>query len=240
VILVRSVIFTVVMAASVLPWSIVIVIGRLAGGYPAAYGLALLWMHGCFWLLDRLCQLNYRVEGTEHIPAQTSVVLLKHSSAYETLVQFLLFPRQCWVLKRELLWAPFLGWAVWALRPIAIDRGAGQKAVGQVLEKGKARLDEGHWVMIFPEGTRVAPGEFRRYGLSGVLLAQQAGRLLVPVAHDAGDFWPRRGWVKKPGTVTFRIGLPVNPAGRDPRQVNEEIQAWVEGQIEEMRRPRRG
>ena len=82
---------------------------------------------------------------------------------------------------------------------------------------GKARLEEGHWVMIFPEGTRVPPGETRRYGLSGVLLAQEAGRLLVPVAHDAGDFWPRRGWVKRPGTVTFRIGPPVDPAGRDPR-----------------------
>ena len=232
---IRSVLFTVLMFISVLPWSIVIVIGRL-GGYEVAYALTVMWMRGAFWLLQHLCRLNYRVEGSEHIPARKAVVLLKHSSAYETLAQFLLFPGyQCWVVKRELLWAPFLGWAVAAIRPIAIDRGAGQRAVAQVLAKGKARLDEGHWVMVFPEGTRVPPGETRRYGLSGVLLAQESGRLLLPVAHNAGDYWPRRGWRKGSGTVTFRIGLPVDPAGRDPRQVNAELQAWIEAQVAELR-----
>lgn len=234
-ILVRSVLFTLLMSISVLPWSIVIVIGRLVAGYPTAYALVVAWIRGCFWLLDKLCHLNFRVEGVENVPARNSVVLLKHSSAYETLVQFLLFPRQCWVLKRELLWAPFLGWAVWAIRPIAIDRGGGQRAVAQVLSMGKARLEKGDWVMIFPEGTRVPAGETRRYGLSGVLLAEAAGRVLVPVAHDAGDYWPRRGWLKRPGTVTFRIGPPVDPSGRDPRQVNEQIQAWVEAQIAQLR-----
>lgn len=233
-ILFRSVFFTVLMFLSVLPWSIVVAAGRLVG-YPASYALVVAWIRGVFWLLEKLCHLNFRVEGIENIPAQNSVVLLKHSSAYETLVQFLLFPRQCWVVKHELLWAPFLGWAVAAIRPIAINRGAGYQAVAQVLTKGKARLAEGHWVMIFPEGTRVAPGETRRYGLSGVLLAQEAGRLLVPVAHDAGDYWQRRGLRKRPGTVTFRIGAPVNPAGRAPRHVNEEIQTWIESQVAELR-----
>ncbi|TFG87663.1 MAG: 1-acyl-sn-glycerol-3-phosphate acyltransferase [Chromatiales bacterium] len=232
--LVRSVIFTVLMFLSVLPWSIVIAVGRLSG-YPASYALVMIWVRANFWLMDKLCHLNFRVEGSENIPAQNSVVLLKHSSAYETLAQFFLFPRQCWVVKRELLWAPFLGWAIAAVRPIAINRGAGQQAVAQVLAKGKARLEEGHWVVIFPEGTRMPPGETRRYGLSGVLLAQEAGRLLVPVAHDAGDYWPRRGLRKRPGTVTFRIGPAVDPAGREPRQVNEEIQAWVEAQVAELR-----
>jgi 1-acyl-sn-glycerol-3-phosphate acyltransferase len=234
-ILIRSVLFTLLMSLSVLPWSIVIVLGRFIGGYPTAYDLVVNWVRGCFWLLEKLCRLNFRVEGMEHIPARNSVALLKHSSAYETLVQFLLFPRQCWVVKHELMWAPFLGWAVWAIRPIAIDRGAHQKAISQVLSMGRARLEEGHWVMIFPEGTRVPAGETRRYGLSGVLLAQEAGRLLVPVAHDAGDYWARRGWVKWPGTVTFRIGPPVDPSGREPRLVNEEIQAWVEAQIADIR-----
>lgn len=233
--LIRSVAFTVLMAASVLPWSIVIVAGRLLGGYGTAYSLVVAWVRGIFWLMDRLCHLNFRIEGAEHVPARSAVALLKHSSAYETLVQFLLFPRQCWVLKRELLWAPFLGWAIWAVRPIAINRAAGQRAIAQVLSKGKARLDEGHWVMVFPEGTRMPPGETRRYGLSGTLLAQEAGRVLVPVAHDAGDYWPRRGWIKRPGTVTFRIGAPVDPQGRDPREVNEQIQAWIESQVAELR-----
>ena len=232
--LIRSVMFTVLMFLSVLLWSIVVVIGRL-GGYPVSYALVVAWVRAVFWLLDKLCHLNFRVEGAENIPANSAVALLKHSSAYETLVPFLLFPRQCWVAKRELLWAPFLGWALAAVRPIAINRGAGQQAVAQVLAKGKARLEEGHWVMVFPEGTRMPPGETRRYGISGVLLAQVAGRLLVPVAHNAGDYWPRRGWRKRAGTVTFRIGPPVDPAGRDARKVNEQIQAWIEAQVAELR-----
>ena len=89
--------------------------------------------------------------------------------------------------------------------------------------------------MIFPEGTRMPPGQTRKYGVSGVLLAIEAGKLLVPVAHNAGDYWPRRGWLKRPGTVTFRIGKPVDPAGRDPREVNAEIQQWIETEVAAMR-----
>lgn len=237
--LLRSLLFTVITFLGALPWTIVVAAGRVFG-YPASYALVVIWIRGTFWLMDKLCHLNYRVEGAENIPAENSVVLLKHSSAYETLVQFLIFPRQCWVVKQELLWAPFLGWAVAAIRPIAINRRGGQRAVAQVLTKGKARLLEGHWVMVFPEGTRVPAGQTRRYGLSGILLAQEAGRLLVPVAHDAGEYWPRRGLRKRPGTVTFRIGPPVDPAGRDPRQVGEEIQAWIEAQITELRRAATG
>jgi 1-acyl-sn-glycerol-3-phosphate acyltransferase len=234
VILLRSLLFTALMFLSVLPWSVVVAAGRL-GSYPLSYRLVMMWVRGIFWLLKQLCGLSYRVEGTEHIPAQNSVALMKHSSAYETLVQFQLFPRQCWVIKRELLWAPFLGWAIGAVRPIPIDRGAGQQAVQQVVERGKLRLAEGDWVMIFPEGTRMAAGQTRRYGISGTLLAREAGRLIVPVAHDAGDYWPRRGLRKRPGVVTFRIGPPVNPAGRDPREVNDEVQAWIEAQVAEIR-----
>ncbi len=230
----RSVLFTVLVSLSVVLWSIVVVIGRLWGD-AVSYSLVVAWIRGVFWLLQKLCGLNYRVEGRENIPARNAVVLLKHSSAYETLVQFLMFPRQCWVVKRELLWGPFLGWAVAAISPIAINRGAGQQAVAQVLAKGTARLEQGHWVMIFPEGTRMPPGTTRRYGISGVLLAQAAGRLLVPVAHDAGDFWPRRGWRKRPGTVTFRIGPAIDPAGQEPRKVNAQTQAWIEAQVAELR-----
>ncbi|MEZ5564178.1 MAG: lysophospholipid acyltransferase family protein [Gammaproteobacteria bacterium] len=236
--LIRSVLFTSLLFLSVLPWSLVVALGRLFG-YPTSYALVMMWVRGIFWLLDKLCRLNFRVEGTENIPAQNSVALFKHSSACETLAPFLLLPRQCWVIKRELLWAPFLGWAIAAVRPIAIDRGAGQQAVSQVLSKGKARLEEGHWVVVFPEGTRMPPGTTRRYGVSGTLLAQTAGRLLVPVAHDAGEFWPRRGWRKRPGTITFRFGKPVDPTGRDARAVNDEIQAWVEAQVAELRSRRR-
>jgi 1-acyl-sn-glycerol-3-phosphate acyltransferase len=110
----------------------------------------------------------------------------------------------------------------------AIDRGAGKSAVQSVLDQGKQRLDEGKWIVIFPEGTRMPPGETRRYGVSGALLAARNDRLIVPVAHDAGYFWPRRGLYKKPGTIRVVIGPPIAAAGREPREVNEEAQAWIE------------
>jgi 1-acyl-sn-glycerol-3-phosphate acyltransferase len=134
------------------------------------------------------------------------------------------------------MWAPFFGWGLATLHPIAINRGAGRSAVEQVVEQGQQRLAEGAWVTIFPEGTRMAAGETRRYGVSGPLLAQAAERPLVPIAHNAGDFWPRRGLRKRAGTVRFVIGKPVSAAGRDPREVNDELQAWVEGKVVELRR----
>jgi 1-acyl-sn-glycerol-3-phosphate acyltransferase len=196
----------------------------------------LLWAHATLWLCKRICGLDFTVQGKQHIPENSSVVLLKHSSTYETIVQLLLFPNQTWVLKRELMWAPFLGWALAALRPIAINRRAGRAAVQQVVEKGQRRLEEGTWVMIFPEGTRMKPDTTRPYGLSGTLLAQASGRSLLPVAHNSGNFWPRRGWRKYPGTVRFCIGPPVDPSGRDPRAVNTEIQNWIEEKITEINR----
>ena len=133
------------------------------------------------------------------------------------------------------MWTPFVGWALLPLRAIAIDRGAHRAAVQQVIEQGKQRLADGICVMIFPEGTRMKPGHTRPYGISGTLLAQESGCLLVPVAHNAGDFWPRRGLRKRPGTVQFCIGPPVDPSGRDPREVNAELQNWVETKVAELR-----
>jgi 1-acyl-sn-glycerol-3-phosphate acyltransferase len=137
-------------------------------------------------------------------------------------------PRQVWVLKRELLWIPVVGLGLRQLHAIAIDRQAGHSAVAQVLEQGKQRLAEGDWVVIFPEGTRMPVGETRRYGVSGTLLAAAADRLIVPIAHNAGRYWPRRGLLKKPGTVRVVIGPAIHAAGREVRELNEEVQSWIE------------
>jgi 1-acyl-sn-glycerol-3-phosphate acyltransferase len=185
--------------------------------------------------LKLLCRLDYRVEGWENMPTGNHVILMKHSSAWETIAQMALFPPLVWVMKREILWIPFVGWGCKLARCIAIDRKAGASAVNQVLTQGKERLASGAWVMIFPEGTRMAPGETRKYGVSGALLASQAGVKIVPVAHDAGYFWPRRGLLKLPGTITVKIGQPIDAAGRDPRELNEQTQAWIEGAVAELR-----
>ncbi len=199
------------------------------------YGVAMAWVGTQLWLLRVLCRLEYGVEGREHLPARSSIVLLKHSSAWETLAQLKIFPRQTWVLKRELMWVPILGWVLWLLRPIAIDRRGGSAAVQQVLEQGHERLAEGTWVMIFPEGTRMPAGQTRRYGMSGALLAQAERLPVVPVAHNAGYFWPRRGWLKKPGTIRVVIGPPIDTNGVEPRVVNERAQQWIEGTLETLR-----
>ena len=228
-----SALFTFWMFASVVVYAIVI-LAIAPAPYRIRYRVAVAWARLIMASCRVLCGLDYRVIGRENIPDDTAVYLLKHSSTFETLAELVIFPQQTWVLKRELKWLPIFGWALALLKPIAINRGGGRNAVKQVIGFGRERLDEGVNVMIFPEGTRVRHGETRRYGVSGAALAAGAGRAVVPVAHNAGLFWPRRGIVKHPGTVTFVIGKPIMVGDRDPREVNREIQAWVEAEIERM------
>jgi 1-acyl-sn-glycerol-3-phosphate acyltransferase len=202
--------------------------------YRSQYAIARAWARILLWMLARLCGLRYTVSGREHIPDGNHIVMSNHTSAWETVAQFLLFPPQVWVLKRELLWIPFVGWGLRQLRPIAIDRGAGHRAVGQVIEQGKERLAEGLWVIIFPEGTRVTRGQAKKYGVSGALLASAAGRLVVPLAHNAGEFWPRRGFLKKAGTIQVVIGTPIDATGKDPRALNDEVRQAIEAGIAGM------
>ena len=146
----------------------------------------------------------------------------------------LVFPQQVWVLKRELIFLPVVGWGIQQLHAIAIDRKGGKSAVNQVLDQGQARLAEGSWVMIYPEGTRMPAGVTRRYGVSGTLLAQASGKLIVPVAHNSGFFWPRRGLMKRPGTIRVVIGRPIDAQGRNVREVNEEVQTWIEATVSRL------
>lgn len=231
-----SALFTSLMFLTVVPWSFATICVRPFGLGPA-FAVASSWGRMICWLCETLCGLRYSVEGMENLPEAASVAMVKHSSAYETIVLLNILPRQIWVLKRELIWAPFFGWALATLEPIAIDRSGGRAAVTQVIEQGRRKIADGAWVIVFPEGTRMPAGETRRYGASGALLAQESGALLVPIAHNAGDFWPRRGLRKLPGTVRFVIGKAVDPAGRDAREVNEEIQAWVEATVARLREP---
>ena len=174
------------------------------------------------------CGLGYSVEGEENIPPGTHVALMKHSSAWETFAQAAILPSQAWVLKRELTWIPFIGWGLRMLRCIAIDRGAGGKAVRQMIDEGRNRLDGGQWIVVFPEGTRMPPGETRRFGAGGAAIAQATGRMILPVAHNAGYFWPRRGLLKKPGHDSRGHRPADRDGGRDIREINEEAQRFIE------------
>jgi 1-acyl-sn-glycerol-3-phosphate acyltransferase len=193
------------------------------------YRMAGVMSHVVFFGLRVFCGVRYTVEGRENLPPGNHVIFMKHSSTWETYAIMILFEPLVWVMKREILWIPFVGWGCLLARCIAIDRKAGASAVNQVLTQGKDRLDRfGAWILVFPEGTRMAPGETRRYGSSGTLLAAQEHRKIVPVAHNAGFFWPRRGLLKKRGVIRVIIGPPIDPAGRDTRELNEEVQAWIE------------
>jgi 1-acyl-sn-glycerol-3-phosphate acyltransferase len=228
-----SLLFVTVAFVSIVVYGPVALLLRLFG-YRALYGAVRLWSRFVLRLLRWFCGLDHVVRGLERLPEQNGVILMKHSSSWETIAQIVLFPRQCWVLKRELIWAPILGWAVYLLKPIAIDRRGGRTAVEQVIAEGQARLAEGLWVVVFPEGTRVPAGQTKRYGLSGTLLAQAAGRPVVPVAHNAGHFWPRRSLLKKAGTIQVVVGEPIATAGREPREINSQVQTWIETQLSEM------
>jgi 1-acyl-sn-glycerol-3-phosphate acyltransferase len=223
----RSLLFTTYMMASACVFGAVMTLGFWLP-YPAQFAIARSWARILLWVLERLCGLKYVVEGRERIPSGNHIVMSNHTSAWETVAQFLIFPPQVWVLKRELLWIPFVGWGLKLLRPIAINRGEGHRAVNQVVDQGKARLADGLWIIIFPEGTRVVAGETRRFGVSGAMLAVASGRSLVPLSHNAGVFWARRGFLKKPGTIRVVIGEPIAPAGKNPRELNEEVKQAIE------------
>ena len=186
------------------------------------------WTMFNLFMLEKLCRLRFEVEGGANIPAQSAIIFCKHQSTWETFALQKIFPPQVWILKRELLWMPFFGWGLAMLEPIAIDRKSGRKAVMQLLEQGAQRLQNGRWVVVFPEGTRVAPGARRRYGIGGALLAEKTGHLIVPVAHNAGEYWPRRGFIKRPGTILLVIGPIIDPDGLAAEQINKLAEDWIE------------
>lgn len=231
-----SLFFTVFLFAWTFFYSIFFVIVCALLPFRLRFRFARIWAVVLLTVLKWTCRLDYRVEGRENLPPGRHIAFWKHSSSWETIAMALVFPQQVWVLKRELIFIPMVGWAISQLHAIAINRRAGKSAVSQVVEQGTARLEEGSWVMIFPEGTRMPPGQTKRYGVSGVVLAQEADRLIVPVAHDSGFFWPRRGLLKKPGTIRVVIGPPINPKGRDLREVNEEVQTWIENTVARLNR----
>ncbi len=187
------------------------------------------------WAGEFFCGIKVVAEGLENLPKSPSVIMIKHSSALETYGHIPFFPRTSWVLKRELFWMPVVGWALkYVFKPIAIDRKLGSTAVKQVIRQGKKKLAEGTWVTVFPEGTRMAPGETRKYGISGAALAKEAGVMIGPVAHNAADFWQRRELRKRPGTVRFCIGPPIDASTQSPRETNLIVQEWIENKMGEI------
>lgn len=189
------------------------------------------WARTTLWWLQITCNLSYQVKGLENIPKHPSIVLSKHQSAWETIALQVIFPPQIWVLKRELLWIPILGWAWMALSAIPVNRAGGREALKQLVREGKDRLARGLWVVIFPEGTRVAPGQRGKYHIGGAWLASQTQTTVVPVAHNAGLFWRKNAFLKQAGIITVSIGQAIETAGLKPDEVNKRVEEWIENEM---------
>jgi len=232
---VRSSLFIVIFFSYTCIHAVLCVVFTWPFSFQVRHRFVTFWVRFSLWCLAKICFLTYQVEGKENIPETPGVVLCKHESAWETLALHGIFQPQVWVLKRELLWVPFLGWGIAMLKPIAIDRNSVHQALIQIVRQGQDYLNRGIWVTIFPEGTRVMAGEKGRYLRGGALLAKQAGSYVLPVAHNAGDFWARRSLIKKPGTIRLVIGPPIKSKDRSTAEINALAEGWIEGTLKEIR-----
>ena len=199
--------------------------------HDVGYECARSWGWRILWLAKYVCGIDYQVRGMENLPARPVVVMAKHQSAWETVAMLAHLPRAVWIIKKELVWVPIVGWVLGGLKSIAIDRKSGRSARDQILEQGRDRLQRGYWVMIFPEGTRIAPGERSRYGLGGSLLATGVGVDIVPIAHNAGECWRRNAFLKYPGKVTMSIGATITTADKTAADVGREVEDWIEAEM---------
>ena len=232
-ILLRSLLFNLVMALSAVIFA-VLGLFLIPFRYDIRYRFISQWAKFNLLTVKWICGLKYTVHGKENIPTGNGIVFCKHQSAWETLALQKIFPPQVWLLKRELLWIPFFGWGLALLDPIAIKRSQGSKALRQLLEQGTQRLNTGKWVIIFPEGTRVAPGQKKQYQKGGAILAEHSGYPVIPVAHNAGEYWPRRGFAKRPGNIHVIIGPPIETKGRKSGEINQLAEQWIEGAMDKI------
>lgn len=225
--LVRSLLFLLLQILLTIPFGLVVLFLLPLPRLPR-YRIITLWGRAVIFLARWVLGIRHRVVGLEHLPQTPAVVLAKHQSAWETIAFQQIFPPLSFVLKKTLLHIPFFGWGLALFSPIAIDRSAGREALKQIEAQGRERLQQGFWVLVFPEGTRVAPGEVGNYQVGGAWIAVKAGVPVVPVAHNAGRCWPKNAFIKHPGEITVVIGPAIPTAGRKATDVLAETQAWIE------------
>lgn len=199
------------------------------------YWIVTRWTHLMLSWLKLTCGLRYKVIGRENIPSTPAIIACKHQSGWETMALQQIFPPQVWVLKRELLWIPFFGWGLATLSPIAINRSNSVQANTQLLEQGRDRIKRGFWIVVFPEGTRIKPGNKGKYKHGAARMATELNVPLVPVALNSGEFWPRNSFLKYPGEITVVVGQPVAPqAGQPVAALTVEVEKWIEARQAEI------
>lgn len=226
-----SLIFFVLVAGLTVIWAFVCMLAAPLP-YNKRYWVTARWNVTVIWLAKVLCGINYRVIGAENLPDEPVILLSKHQSAWETIFYLMYMPRPLvFVFKRELHWIPFFGWGLALLRMIPIDRSKGKDAFAQVVAQGRRRLANGQWIIMFPEGTRIAPGQKGYYKGGGARLAVETQTTVVPLAMNSGDCWPKNSFVKKPGLITVSVGKPISVVGKNPTEVMAEVENWIESEM---------
>ncbi|MEN2506813.1 lysophospholipid acyltransferase family protein [Stutzerimonas stutzeri] len=237
---VRIALFYLLLAFTAFAWCLVSLVCAPFMSFRTRYRFVVqTWCRSAVWLAKTIVGLRYEVSGQENIPDRPCVILAKHQSTWETFFLSAYFEPLSQVLKRELLRVPFFGWAIMLLKPIAIDRDNPKAALRQVAKQGQERLGQGAWVLIFPEGTRMPVGQPGKFSRSGAALAVNADLPVLPIAHNAGMFWPKSGWGKRPGTIRVVIGPAMRAESEGPRAVaelNQRAEDWVNLQVSELER----
>lgn len=236
--LLRSTLFALLQVVLTVVFAVIALLTFPLGPF-TRYRIITVWNRLMIQAARIICGIRYEIKGRENLPDYPVVVMAKHQSAWETIALPMLLPPQALVLKKELLAIPFFGWGLAMLSPIAIDRKAGKEALRQIVAQGAARIRQGFWVMIYPEGTRVKPGEIGRYGIGGAWLATHANAPVLPVAHNAGEVWPRHSFIKHPGTITVSIGPVISSQGKKADALNEEVKTWIESEMKQLSHARK-
>ncbi len=235
----RSFLFVLWLIVTVIPWALAVLVASLFLNSTQVYWMCAGWLKVAVHGARVICGVRWRVHGMENVPtaadANAAVLLAaKHQSTWETFAFPVLMPHPlAYVFKRELLYVPFFGWAMSRMDMVHIDRGRRTEAWAKVLTQGKRLAAKGVWVIMFPEGTRVARGESGDYKSGATRLAAAAGIPVVPIAASSAKCWPRKSWLLRPGVIDVSIGAPMPSAGREPNALMKDVETWIEA---EMRR----
>ena len=235
--LIRSVLHLLFMAVTVIPWGLAVLVAAPFLNSTQIYWMCVGWLRLAVRSGELMLGIRNHVIGFENLPVGSTapaILLLKHQSTWETFSMPTLMPHPlAYVFKKELLYVPFFGWAMSRMDMIHIDRSKRAQAFNKVVEQGQRLLDQGTWVIMFPEGTRIPRGQQGQYKTGGTRLAVATGAPVIPIAVTSAKCWPRKALIKTPGTVEFSIGKPIPSTGREPDELMREVEAWIEA---EMRR----
>jgi 1-acyl-sn-glycerol-3-phosphate acyltransferase len=231
----RSFVFVLFLTLTVVPWALAVLVYSIFVRGDKVYWLCVGWLNTAIWGAKTICGVRWRMHGTENLPDSPVVLLPKHQSTWETFAFPGLMPHPlAYVFKRELLYIPFFGWAMGRMDMIHIDRSKRTEAWNRVAEQGRKFMAQGHWVIMFPEGTRIARGKKGQYKSGGTRLAVQTQRPVLPVAVTSARCWPRKSFILRPGVIDVSIGPAISSSGREPDELMRDVEAWIEAEMHRL------